>query len=506
MKGANADPCVTTISKLKSRSTNATGNSQNFFRTRRKRQNSATMVNLLTVRTFSLYRFTSAWPVVSRPGAFLAGTVTRCTTIRSTSQECRQPRQRQNHVARIFIELWEGLRIAARSISGQKLRSFLTMLGIVIGIVTVTGMFTIINGLERAFENSLSMLGTNVLYVEKYGWFMSPSEWIAQRNRPNITADLVNDIRSQARYVNAVAPSVGSSRPVRYRDRALYGIYIEGSTPEAARISDIDLDAGRWYSQVDLQTTRPVAVIGSEVAEELFPNEQALGKRIRIGGTRFEVIGVLKRQGKFMGVFSFDEQVQVPISTFERLFGRYRSVTIEAKVASGDVMHLAEDELTGIVRTARGVDAAEENNFEINKAQAFRDQIGQVKATIYAIGVFLTGLALVVGGIGVMNIMFVSVKERTREIGVRKAVGAPRRAILIQFLIEAVGVCVGAGIIGVAFSGGLVLIISQFIPAYLAPGTVLLAFSICVGVGIVFGIVPAWNAARQNPIDALRYS
>ena len=413
--------------------------------------------------------------------------------------------QAQASVIRFFVEVWEGLRIAFRSIFTHKLRSALTMLGVVIGIVTVTGMFTVINGLERGFENSLAMLGTNVLYVQRTAWFMTPTEWIKARNRPRIEEELAEDIRTRGRYVDAVVPSVGSSAPIRYRDRAIYGVSIQGSTPEITEINSVDLEEGRWYTEFEYQTARSVAVIGSEVKDVLFPNEQAVGKRIRVGRLRFEVVGVLEPQGKFLGLISFDDQIQIPLSAFERVFGRHRSLTINVKVPSADLMASAEDELTGIVRASRGVDAKEDNNFAINKSEAFREQIGQVKATIYAIGIFLTGLALLVGGIGVMNIMFVSVKERTKEIGIRKAVGAPRRAILVQFLTEAVGVCLGAGIIGVALSAGLALLISQFLPAYLSTGTVALAFGICVGLGVIVGIVPAWNAARMNPIDALRY-
>ncbi len=407
---------------------------------------------------------------------------------------------------RFFIETWESLLIALRSLGTNRLRSGLTMLGIIIGIVTVTAMITVINGLENAMDNSLAMLGTNAIYVEKTSWFTEPGERARHRSRPDLRADLAERIRERSEYAVAVAPLAQTGRPIRYRDRALYGVFIQGSTPEIASVDDVELLEGRWYNDLDNLVGRSVVVIGHAVNESLFPSERAIGKVIRIGGKRFEVIGVLKEQGKFMGLFSFDEQAQIPIKTFERHFGRFRSVVIKVNAASDETVPLLEEELTGIVRAARGLDAMEEDNFEINKTEAFREQLAGVKAVVYAIGIFLTGLALIVGGIGVMNIMFVTVKERTKEIGVRKAVGASRRAVLSQFLIEAVLVCIAAGSIGILLSLGMTAMVNQFVPATFALGTVILAFGICVGVGVIFGVVPAWNAARMDPIEALRHS
>lgn len=404
-----------------------------------------------------------------------------------------------------LIEFWEGFLIALRSLRAHKMRSFLTTLGIVIGIVTVTAMFTVINGLERSIDSSLKMLGTNVLYVERSPWFVSPQEWVKYWNRPRIHPDLAETIRERTRYATAVAPVFDTARPVRYRDRALYGVYIQGSTPEITRISDVDLTEGRWYNEFENLSSAPVCIIGAEVAEQLFPSERAIGKNIRVGGHQLEVIGVLERQGKFLGLFSFDEQVQMPIRTLGRFFGNRRSATINVKASSAELLNATEDELTGIVRAARGVDVLEEANFTINRQEAFRDVIGQFTTVTYGIGIFLTALSLLVGGIGVMNIMFVAVKERTKEIGIRKAIGATRRAILVQFLIEAVLVCMLAGLVGVGLSAITAAVINRFFTAYLSFSTVVLAFSICVGVGIIFGLVPAWNAARAKPIDALRY-
>lgn len=403
-----------------------------------------------------------------------------------------------------LLEFAEGLWIAVRAIRTNLMRSGLTTLGIVVGIVAVTSMFTTINGIERGFDRSMEMLGTNVLYVQKWAWFTTSDEWWEVRNRREIKEDVAEAIEKSARYVEAVAPVAQTARPLTYRDRTVSGGFIQASTPSFALTTDIDLTAGRFYNEIDYHSARRVCVIGADVAEGLFPVENPLGKTIRVGGHSFEVIGVMARQGKFLGLMSFDTQVQMPLSAFRSLFGMsYRGLTVQVKVASREMLNPAEDELTSIVRTARGLDVAEENDFAINRQEAFRKQFDAIKGVIYGIGLFLTFLSLLVGGIGVMNIMFVSVKERTREIGIRKAVGARRRAIMMQFLLEAVFVCIGGGAIGIVLSYGVAQLINSFFTAVLSPGTVILAFSICVGVGILFGYIPARSAARSRPIESL---
>ena len=405
-----------------------------------------------------------------------------------------------------FFEFAEGLRIALRAIWANKLRAILTTLGIIIGIVSVTAMFTTINGIERGFDRSMEMLGTNVLNVDKNPQSFE-NDWWKYINRPPITLAVADAIQERSRYAVAVAPAVGTMRGVQYEDRQLSSVFTRGATPAIADINGLDLAAGRFYGETEERAGRPVCVIGQDVAEALFPNETPIGKRIRVGGTRMEVIGVLTKQGKFLGLFSFDNQVTMPLATFERAFGlsQWRQISVQVKVDKAENMEAAENELTGIVRAVRGLDPLEDDNFAINRQDAFATQVSGVKSAIYGVGLFLTGLALLVGGIGVMNIMFVSVRERTREIGIRKAVGASRRAILTQFLLEAVIVCLIGGLVGVLLSFGVTHLINSVFTAVLSPATVALAFGICVGVGIFFGFIPAWAAARSRPIDALRY-
>jgi len=407
-----------------------------------------------------------------------------------------------------FFEIWEGLIIALRATRVHKMRSILTTLGIIIGIASVTSMATVINGIERDFDKEMAGLGADVLYVEKMPWMMvSGTKWWEYINRPDITADLAEVIEERSRYAEAAVPVITTGRTLSYRGERIGRVRIEASRPGYDKVHTIELDEGRFYSELDDRTGRNVCVIGATVAENLFLHETPLGKDIRIGNHRFEVIGVLAKKGSGTeSAGSADNEVKIPFGTYKKLYGLYkRSVGIHVKVASADVLEDAQDELTGIIRTARRIDALDDNNFEINQQQSLRETLAPIKATIYGIGIFLTALALLVGGIGVMNIMFVSVKERTKEIGIRKAVGARRRTILIQFLIEAIIVCMIGGLIGVVFSGILAAVINIFFIAYLPVSTVALAFSICVAIGIGFGLAPAWTAAKSDPIESLHY-
>lgn len=409
---------------------------------------------------------------------------------------------------RFLLEIWESLFTALRAINANKLRSILTTLGIVIGITSVTAMATVINGIEQEFENDLSELGTDVLYIEKWPWNGGPGfKWWNYINRPDITADLVEVIEDKSEYAVAAVPVASTSRTVRYNDKTLSGVQVQGASAKYPDVFKVDMGSGRYYSALEDYGGRQVCVIGASIAQELFPVEEPIGKFVRLAGVRMRVIGVFERKGSDAeSSESEDRQIHIPFTAFKNNFGvAKRSISVRVKIVGAEYIDEARDELTGILRTARKLDATEENDFEINEQQTLREQLAPIKLTIYLIGIFLTALSLLVGGIGVMNIMFVSVKERTKEIGIRKAVGAKMRTILLQFMIEAITICLIGGLIGVVIAMALIGAISLILPAALPVSTVVIAFVICVLVGVIFGLAPAWSAAKAEPIAALRY-
>ena len=409
---------------------------------------------------------------------------------------------------RFFFEFSESILIAIRAVWSNKMRAVLTTLGIIIGIVSVTGMATVTNGIEKGFENDIASLGTDVVYIEKWPWARGPgTKWWEYINRPNITAELASDINDRSRMVTAATAVVSTARSLETERESISSARIMGVQANYGDVHTLDLAEGYFLSPFDDQGARNVAVIGAGVADELFPFGNPVGKELKVAGNKFRVIAVMTRQGQGAeGSASEDWAVMVPFNSFKKYFGtRWRDVSVRAKIIDGVTLDVAKDELRGVARLSRGLTVQEEDDFEINEQETLRATIEPIKNAIFGIGIGLTALALLVGGIGVMNIMFVTVRERTREIGVRKAVGARRITILMQFLVEAVVICVVGGLIGVALAFPLSMLIGMVLPASLNLGTVAMAFFICVAIGTVFGLAPAWSAAKAPPIEALRY-
>ena len=245
-------------------------------------------------------------------------------------------------------------------------------------------------------------------------------------------------------------------------------------------------------------------MLGANVATNLFPDEPSVGNKIQLGGGVLEVIGVLEKQGEMMGPFSTDSQVIIPMPQFVSSFWAQPDVQIQVKVTDLRQLEDAKEELRGVMRRIRHVSPADEDNFGIDQQEMFIKMFNRVAGRIAAVGFFITSLSLFVGGIGIMNIMFVSVAERTREIGIRKAIGAKRRTIMVQFLIEAASICLLGGLLGLAFAWPLTLVMGRFMPARMSPVVVVIALLVSLLTGVVSGFFPAWRAARMNPVDALR--
>jgi putative ABC transport system permease protein len=402
-------------------------------------------------------------------------------------------------------EFWESLRIAGDAIRANKMRAGLTTLGIIIGIVTVTLMGTAITGLKRSFTQSISALGTDVLYVQRYDWFInSHEEWLRQQRRREVTLTQVRDLARQLTLARAVAPMVDIRQSVKYRNRNASSVTIIGTSDQFLYTGGVGVAAGRFLSPAEAEGGRPVCVIGSQTATNLFRDESPLGARLHIGGYPFEVIGVLEKQGDFLGAFSLDNQVIIPIQQVTALFWHFPDVSIQIKVRDLDALEDAREEVRGVMRKIRRVRPGDDDDFAINQQDQFLKAFNRVAGTIATAGLFITGLSLFVGGIGIMNIMFVSVAERTKEIGIRKAIGAKRRAILMQFLTEAAGICLLGGLIGLAIAWPLTLVLGRFMPATLSLPLEGLALLVSALTGVAAGFLPAWRAARLDPVEALR--
>jgi putative ABC transport system permease protein len=404
-----------------------------------------------------------------------------------------------------FGEFREGMAIAFNAIRANKMRSVLTALGIIIGIVSVTLMGTAIEGLNRAFNKSIAAIGADVLYVQKWPWG-GGEDWWRIRNRREVRIKEAKALEKQAELARSVSPVMGAGRNVRYAGKLLEGIAVIGTNSDFLTTSGVNVAFGRFFTPAESDGGRPVCTIGSEVASELFPNESPLGKTIKVGSYNYKVVGVLEKQGSFLGLESLDNRLYVPINRFVKEFASRRSnISILVKAISLKELDEAKEEVRGIMRKARGVRPKQPDDFAINQQEILIQTFNTIGVVIAGVGLFITGLSLFVGGIGIMNIMFVSVTERTREIGIRMAIGAPRRTILLQFLMESAALCLMGGIIGIIIAFPLSLIIDTILPTAMPLSIVAVAILVSLFVGVVSGFLPAYRASKLDPVDALRY-
>jgi len=410
-------------------------------------------------------------------------------------------------------ETVESLKMALFQIRANKVRSFLTALGVIIGIVAITMMGTAINGIDRGFDKSLAMLGYDVIYVQKSSW-STMGQWWLYRNRPDLKTDYADQLNRiiadnpRSELLLAVPQMSTYLASAKYKDRLLEQVFSLGTNHEYQQTASGGLSAGRFFTQAESVSSEMVCVIGDDIATGLFPNEPALDKSIQVKNRKCRIIGIFRKQGKFLGLFSFDNQIIMPLGAFEKVYGKNMFTTIRVKIK--DQTHVAEakEELLGLMRRIRRIPAGKEENFSINEQRAFKSQLDPIKNGIAIAGIFITGMSLFVGAIGIMNITFVSVKERTKEIGLRKALGARRQTILLQFLIESVMICLIGGFIGLCIALLITYSIEKIVPDFpiqFSIDLVLASLGVSVITGIISGLAPAVTASKLDPADSLRY-
>lgn len=402
---------------------------------------------------------------------------------------------------------YESLRMALSSLATHKLRAGLTVLGIVIGITTLVAMVSLVQGLNRSMAQQIRSLGTSVIYVRKFepGLFVGDVP-DSLRHRRDFEVGDAGAIERLCPSVKAAVPISYVGRTFKFRDRETRTAYAIGSFPEYLEIHELGISAGRCFTEEEVLHRADVCLLGQDILETLFAQRTAIGEWVSIGGKKFLVVGELEKRGRFLGQ-SQDDYAIMPHSTLQKRFGSEVGTYLEAKPVSVEVTDAAIEEIKDVLRRRRGIPAHRSEDFAVFTEDALMDLYHRITGTFYVVMIAISSIALLVGGIGVMNIMFVSVTERTREIGVRKAVGARKLDILLQFVIEAVVLTAAGGAIGIAIGTGLGWLVEKLvhIPSAAPLWSVLLALGFSSAVGLFFGIYPAVRAARLDPVEALRY-
>ncbi len=404
----------------------------------------------------------------------------------------------------------ESYLFAFHAIVVNKVRTFLSLLGITIGIFSVISVFSVFDSLERSIRDSLDDLGSNIIFIQKWPWMMGGGDypWWRYMNRPEATMDEMEEIQRRSNTTEAAAFMFSFQRSVSFRNSTYNEVGIMAVSHDYDKVQLVDIQEGRYFTRQESQGGRNVAIIGAKIAEELFPGVDPLSQTIKISGHKASVIGVLKLQGEGAFGNSNDEMVFIP-SNFARNFVNARSIgtTIMIKSKSGVSSTQLVDEMTGIMRSLRKLKPGEESNFALNEVSVINQGLQAFFSGLGLIGWIIGGFSLLVGGFGIANIMFVSVRERTNIIGIQKAIGAKNYFILLQFLFEAVFLSLLGGIIGLLliFIGILLFQDSMNFPLILTQKNILLGLVISTIIGLVSGFIPAWVASRLDPVEAIRF-
>jgi putative ABC transport system permease protein len=412
-----------------------------------------------------------------------------------------------------FADLKESSSMAVATLRENKLRSVLTILGVTVGVVTVLAMVSIIQGLNKSFAEQIESLGSNAIWVTKFdpSFGKPPGSNPEERQRKELTIEDADAMRNEIPTIEDVSPLQRElSATVRYKDKQGSPI-VMGCTSHYEFVMSQFVGSGRFINEIDLQQRSNVAVIGRDLQKALFPNnEDPVGAEIKIDGNPFTIVGVMSVLGSFFGQ-SRDNIVFIPLTTSQKYYPNIEPpqtvFVIIVRPRDRSVVNQTIDQMRDLLRRRRQVPFGEKDNFGISSQDALLDIYNQLTGATYLVLTAISAVALMIGGIGVMNIMLVSVTERTKEIGIRKAVGATKVSVLSQFLVEAVILTAIGGIIGLVIGELISILINTYspLPAFIPFWAIALGLIVSCGVGVIFGLYPAWRASNLNPIDALRY-
>lgn len=413
---------------------------------------------------------------------------------------------------RTFEIIGSGFRMAMQELSKNKLRTFLSLFGITIGIFCIIGVLATVNSLEHNIQNEIKSLGTNTIYIDKWDYSAGGGPdypWWRYVNRPEPKFDEIKQIKERTSSAKFVAFNINANDNVEYKDNTLSGVNIFGNSEDFQNIQPVDIAYGRFITESEFDHGSPVVIIGNEVAEKLFLSpEVALGKLVQVRGKKVQIVGVIKKQGRGMiGGWQFDQSLIMPYKFARNIMWARNSSPVILVQGKDNLTSVAlKDDLRGAMRAIHKLRPTQDDNFALNDINDFSDAVSKLFGPLNMGGWIIAILSLVVGAFGVMNIMFVTVKERTAQIGLKKAVGAKNRVILTEFLMESAFLCLVGGMIGLSLVYILTVILSQVLhfPVFISTSNMVLAVSVSFVVGVIAGIIPAYQAARMDPVVAIR--